>query len=209
MASFGADGGGRFTGPIQHTGVFKPNISADSLLIRSGQEFALDFTNFRVHDAYNTNLPGAGATDDLGLVGGTFGTASPSLQTEDLKAAAATNNYARFAVVLPPNYVAGQTVKLRFSAGMLTTIADTTATLDLVCHQLDEDTTVQADICATAAQSINSIAFADFDFTITATALSPGDWLDCRIQTAVNDGATGTAVIACVATVKRVCDTQG
>lgn len=132
-----------------------------------------------------------------------------SLQTPDLKALGATSNYARFAVTLPPNYVGGETVVLRVSAGMLTTVADTTATLDLVCHQLDEDTTVQADICATAAQSINSLTFADKDFTITATALSAGDVLDCRLVTAVNDGATATAVIACVAAIKLVCDTQG
>ena len=199
----------RVTGEFRHANDFTPNISASNLAQRDLQERALDFTNFRVHDAYGTVLPGAGATDDLGLVGGAFGTASPSLQTEDLKAAGATNNYARFAVVLPPEYVAGQTVLLRFAAGMLTTIADTTATLDLVCHQLDEDTTVQADICATAPQDINNIAFADFDFTITAAALSPGDVLDCRIQTATNDGGTGTAVIACVAAAKLVCDTQG
>ena len=102
----------------------------------------------------------------------------------------------------------GQTVKLRVSAGMLTTAADTTATLDLVCHQLDEDTTVQADICATAAQSMNSLVFTDLDFTITASALSAGDILDCRLTTAINDGATATAVIGCVAAIKRVCDTQ-
>ena len=153
-------------------------------------------------------LWGTAATDDLSVVRGTFGTNSVSLQTADLRAAGATNNWARFAVRLPPNYVGGQTVKLRVSAGMLTTAADTTATLDLVCHQLDEDTTVQADICATAAQSMNNLVFTDLDFTITASALSAGDILDCRLTTAINDGATATAVVGCVAAVKLVCDTQ-
>lgn len=149
------------------------------------------------------------AANDLSVVLGAFGTNSVSLQTANLRAEGATSNYARFEVRLPPNYVAGQTVKLRVSAGMLTTIADATATLDLVCHQLDEDTTVQADIVETVAQSINNLVFADFDFTIAPGLLSPGDILDCRLVTAVNDASTSAAVIACVAAIKLVCDTKG
>ncbi len=152
---------------------------------------------------------GKDATDDLSLVGGTFGTNAPSLQTEDLRDVGATNRYARFLVPLPSEYVAGETVILRFPAGMITTAADTTATLDVECYLSDEDNTVSADLCATAAQSMNSTAFADLDFVITAGALSPGDMLDVRIVTAINDASTGAEVIGCVAAIKRLCDTKG
>lgn len=152
---------------------------------------------------------GKPATDDLSLVSGTFGTNAPSLQTEDLRAVGATNRYARFLVPLPSEYVAGETVVLRFSAGMITTAADNTATLDVQCYKSDEDNTVSADLCATAAQGMNNTVFADLDFTITPTALSPGDMLDVRIVTAINDAATGAEVIGCVAAIKRLCDTQG
>lgn len=152
---------------------------------------------------------GSPATEDLSLVHGTLATNAPSLQTEDVRDVGATNRYARFQVPLPANYVAAETVQLRFSAGMITTAADTTATLDVVCYKNDEDNTVSADLCATAAQSMNSTSFADKDFTITATTLSPGDILDVRITMAVNDGATGAEVIGCIAAIKRLCDTQG
>ena len=154
-------------------------------------------------------LYGYDATDELSVVGGTVGTNAPSLQTENLQDVGATNRYYRFLVPLPSNYVAGQTVTLRFAAGMITTAADTTATLDVVCYKSDEDDTVSADLCDTAAQSINSTVFADKDFTITPTNLSPGDMLDVRIIVAVNDASTGAVVIGCVAAIKRLCDIHG
>ncbi len=154
-------------------------------------------------------LWGTAATDELQLVEGTVGTNAPSLQTEDLRSAGATNRYKRFLVPLPSEYVAGETVMLRFSSGMITTVADATATLDVVCYKNDEDNTVSADLCATAAQSMNSLVFTDLDFTITPTTLSPGDMLDVRIEALLDDAATATAVIGCVAAIKRLCDTQG
>jgi len=154
-------------------------------------------------------LWGKDATDDLSLVAGTVGTNAPSLQTEDLRAVGATSRYKRLMIPLPSNYVAGETVTLRFSAGMITTAADASATLDVVCYKSDEDNTVSADLCATAAQSMNNTVFADLDFVITSTALSPGDLLDVLITMAVNDAATDAEVIGCVAAIKRLCDTQG
>lgn len=152
---------------------------------------------------------GKDATDELQVVGGTVGTNAPSLQTEDLQDVGATNRYRRFLVPLPSNYVAGETVVLRFAAGMITNAADTTATLDVECYKSDEDNTVSADLCETTVQSMNNTVFADLDFVITATALSPSDMLDVRIVVAVNDGATSAEVIGCVAAIKRLCDTQG
>jgi len=154
-------------------------------------------------------LWGKAATEELSVVNGTFGTNAPSLQTEDLRDVGATNRYARFLVPLPSEYVAGETVQLRFSAGHLTTAADTTSTLSVSAYLSDEDNTVSADLCETAAQSMNSTVFADLTFVITSTALSPGDMLDVRITVAVNDAASGAEVIGCVAAIKRLCDTQG
>jgi len=205
------DGGVRVTGQLRHVQNFAPLIDSDQLLQRDNQEYPIDLALARVWNAVNTNLSGTAATDDLEYNGGTFGTNAPSIQTGDLKTgeSGGTTRYARIQVNLPPEYEAGQTVTLRFSAGMITTIADASATLDVECHLNDEDNTVSVDLCATAAQSINSVAFADKDFTITAATLSPGDVLDVRIAIAVTDAATATAVIGCVATMKLVCDTKG
>lgn len=166
-------------------------------------------TDWRVWDALATNLPGTSATDDLALVGGTFGTASPSIQTSDLKAAGSTTRYARCLFQLPYSYVAGQSVTIRAHAGMITTVADNAATVDFEVYRSDDEAGIGSDICATAAQSINSLTDANKDFTITATTLNPGDTLDIRMAVLVNDAATVTAVIAVVGSVEVLLDVKG
>lgn len=173
------------------------------------QPFPVNLTDFRVWDAFHTNLPGTPANDDLGLVGGTFATASPSLETEDLKAAGATNKYARCIVRIPAEYDDGQSIQIRARAGMFTTIADTSATVDFEIYKMDEDAGIGSDLVTTAAQSINSLTDANFDFTITESGLISGNLLDVRITVAVNDGATGSAVQARVGAVKLLCDVRG
>lgn len=186
------------------TGITRGKFAQEALA-----SYMIPWTAFRVHDAYGTNLPATPSTDDLGLVGGTFGSATPSIQTEDLKAAGATTSYARFSVQLPPEYDAGETVIIRVHAGMLTTIADNAATLDVECYESNSEAGVSADLCATAATSINDLTLADKDFTITATSLVAGDWLDVRLKTVVTDAATGTAVKAIIGKVALCCDIRG
>lgn len=198
-------------GNLRLNGTLSPAVAkANILALAELQAFPIPLTDFRVWDAMQTLLPGTPATDDLGLVGGTFGTATPSVRTEDLKAAGATNKYARFLVQLPWEYVAGETITLRFKAGMITTVANTTATLDCQAYKLqdDPDDAIGSDLVTTSATTINSLTFADIDFTITPTSLSPGDILDVRITIAVNDGATATAVIAGITSAKLLCDVR-
>lgn len=177
----------------------------------SGKRYMIPLTSFRVHDALQTNLPGTPATDDLGLVGGTFGSASPTLQTEDLdnESNNPTVNYARALFQLPPEYQAGQSVTIRVHAGMKTTISDTTATIDVECRESDLEEGVGDDLCTTAAQSINSLTLADKDFTIDASGLEPGDVLDIRLTTSVDCGSVGTAVIAIIGQVELLLDIRG
>ena len=196
-------------GQIRHKNDFSPPINRNQMASNSDQLLPIPFTAWRVHDALNTNLPGTPATDDLGLVGGTFGSASPSLQTEDLKAVGATNNRARCQIQLPENYVAGQDIKFRGHAGMLTTVADTTATLDCEVYKSDNEAGVGSDLVSDSATDINSLTLADIDFTIDGSGLAPGDILDIRITTAINDGATGTAVKGIIGASYLVIPTRG
>ena len=175
----------------------------------SGAIFPIDLTALRVWDAYHTVLPGTAASDDLALTGGTFGTASPTVDAGDLKAAGATTRYARFQVSLPECYVAGQTVTLSISAGMATTIADTSCTLDVEAYESDKEGGIGSDLCTTAATTINSLTFADVAFTITPGGLTAGDVLDIRIAIACNDGATGTAVTPTIGGIDLLCDIKG
>lgn len=186
-----------------------PTTARSGLIQDTLQKYPIPWTFWRVWDAYHTNLPGTAATDDLALIGGTFATGSPSIQTEDLKAAGATNKYARAQIWLPPEYDNGQTMLLRFHAGMLTTVADTTATIDLECYKLDEEAGIGSDLCATAATTINSLTLADIDFTITPTGLVSGDMFDLRINLAINDAATGTAVQGILGAAHLLIDIKG
>lgn len=198
-------------GNIRLNGTLSPAVDkANILAMAELQAFPIPLTDFRVWDAMHTVLPGTPATDDLGLVGGTFASATPSLRSEDLKALGATNKRARVLVQLPWEYVAGQSITLRLKAGMITTVADTTATLDCEVYKLqsDPDDAIGSDLVSTSATTMNSTTFADIDFTLTATSLSPGDILDLRITAAVNDAATGTAVIAGITSCKLLCDVR-
>ena len=171
--------------------------------------FPIPWTDLRVWDAFQTNLPGTAATDDLALIGGTFGTAPPMVQAGDLKAAGATTRYARFQVVVPECYDAAETLSLVLSAGMKTTVADASCTVDVEAYRADKISGISADLCATAAQSINSLVFASKTFVITAASLAAGDILDVRIAIACNDAATGTAVTPTIAGLDLVCDIKG
>lgn len=184
-------------------------IETSKLESRTAQIFPMPFTNFFVWDAAQTNLPGTAANDDLAIITGTLGTDSPTLQTGDLKAAGSTTRYAGFLVPVPQNYQDGQTFTIRLRAGMITTVADTAASIDLQVYALDRDGGVSADLCQTSSSTINALTKASIDFTIDATGLDPGDLLMGRIAILVNDAATGTAVIGECSHAEIRCTTRG
>lgn len=172
------------------------------------QAYAVNLTDLRVWDAFQTNLPGTAASDDLALIGGTFATNSPMVKTSDAKNTTVTQ-YARFMVRLPAEYVAAGDVKIRLHAGMQTTVANGTATVDIQAYESDFEGGISSDLCSTSATTINSLTLADKDFTITASGLSPGSWLDVRVAVAITDSATGTAVLGVIGNIALLCDIQG
>lgn len=190
-------------------GSILPSVTRANLALEQGVEHHIALTDFRVWDAMATVLPGTAATDDLALVGGTFGTNPPSIQGGDLKAAGATNRYARCIVAVPHNFQTGNTVKIRVHAGMKTTVADTSCTIDFVCYRSGEDDTVGSDLVTTAATTMNSLTEADIDFTVDSATILPGDLLDIRMHVACNDGATVTAVIPYIGSVAMLYDIRG
>ena len=193
---------------IKETGVSAQTrasiLKQDALAI-----FPVLLTGLRVWDAFQTNLPGTAATDDLALIGGTFGTSPPVISAGDLKAAGATSRYARLQIVLPECYDAGETITLALYAGMVTTIADTSCTIDVQCYKLDKAAGIGSDLCATAAMTMNSLVLAAKSFTITPSGLVAGDVFDVRIAIACTDAATGTAVTPTIAAIDLLCDIRG
>jgi hypothetical protein len=175
----------------------------------TAKKFIVPWSSFRVWNAIQTLLPSPSANDDLGFPGTqTFGTVSWYLDTYDLKAATVTC-YGRFCFELPAEYDSGETITVRLRGGMKTTIADGSATIDIEVYKADRDGAVGADLCSTAAQSINNLTNADKDFTITPSGLAAGDILDCRVALAVVDTATGTAVIGELLEVAFLLDIRG
>jgi hypothetical protein len=193
---------------IKETGVSAQTrtsiLKQDALAI-----FPIRMTGLRVWDAIHTNLPGTAATDDLALVGTTFGTTAPVVTAGDCKASGATSRYARFMVELPECYEAGETVLLSLSAGMVTTVASVSCTVDVECYKIDKITGIGSDLCTTSATTINSLVFAAKSFTITPSGLTAGDVLDVRLTIACNDAATGTAVTPTIAGIDLLCDIKG
>lgn len=167
--------------------------------------FQIPLTDFRVHDAFQTNLPGAAASDDLALIGTAFGTSSPTIQTSDLKNTTGTQR-ARCLVRLPESYVTGETVKIRVYAGMNTTVASSSATVDVEAYEVDGTGGISSDLCTTSATSINNLTNSAKDFDITASSLAAGDILDIRLTIAITDSATATAVIGEIGYVALLAD---
>jgi hypothetical protein len=176
---------------------------------RALQTFPVNWAHFRVWDAYGTNLPSTAATDDLALITGTFGTNPARITAGDCKALGATTRRAGCFIIVPDHYDDGETIQLRIRCAMETTVASSSCTIDAECYIGAGNNTVSADLVTTAAQSMNSLSVADYDFTLNASLVNPGDIIDVRISIACNDAATGTVVQPAIYRVQLLCDTRG
>ena len=183
------------------------DIATTKIAQRVLAESVIPLTNLRVWDAVASILPSAAAADDLGLVTGTWGTNPVRVTAGDVKASSSTRRL-YFAVPIPANYEDGQTIQVRIRAKMETTVADTSCTIDLEAY-IGTSGTLGSDLVTTAAQSMNSLTAASYDFTINPTGVDPGDLLECRLSIAYNDAATATAVTPAVYKIALLCDTRG
>lgn len=192
----------RITGDVQVSGTMTAasyvGIGRSSITQEDLAEYPIPLADWRQWDALATLPPGP-SNDDLGIVTGTFGTHYPYISAGDLKNAGATTRRIAAVLQLPPEYVAGQSIQVKFWAGMLTTVASVSATIDVEAYAsagTGVPTGSPTDLCQTAAQSINSTIHAAKTFEIDGSGLAPGDELIIRVSIAVNDSATVTAVDA-------------
>lgn len=177
---------------------------------KMAQENAVPFPlltrGWQVHDS-GALLPATAAADDLGITIGTLGTAPPALVSSDAASTTVTQ-YARQSFVVPPEYQTGQTIQLVANVAMAT-ISDDTATLDAQIYSSDKEGGVGSDICATAAQSVNSATATDYTFAITGSGLAAGAILDIRLTVAITDAATGSGVTMEINNTEIQCDIRG
>ncbi len=153
-------------------------------------------------------LPATSSGTDLGRYIGTPGTDAPLIRSADLKAAGATTLRMQGQYSLPDRYVPGGNFRIRLFAGMVTTIAGTSCTIDVECWKIT-GATVGSDICQTAAMTMNSTTFGNKDFVINAAGLVAADSFVIRVTIACNDGASPTAVIAAIAKTQALRDIRG
>lgn len=193
---------------IKEDGI-SPQLRTSILKQTANAIFPIQLADLRTWDAVATNLPGTAASDDLAYATGTFGTAPPVINAGDCKNLGATTRYARFQMQLPECYDSGETITLAISAGMKTTVASSSCTVDVECYKIDKISGIGSDLCATAATSINSLTFSTKSFTITSSGLVAGDVFDVRITIVCNDTGTATAVTPTIAAIDLLCDIKG
>jgi hypothetical protein len=194
------------------------SISATAAIARSKlaqdtyQPYVIKLQDLRVWDDVTEWLPNASANDDLAIVDGTFGTDAYTMSAGDVKGVGAVTRYARGTVALPAEYDDGASVRFRIRAAMETTVADTSATVDVEAYLLDEDGTLNGsptDLVSNAALSINSLTVANYDFELATTSLVSGSEIDFRVTVACNDGASVTVVRPSIYKVTLLCDIKG
>ena len=184
------------------------DIATTKLAQRALAEWIVPLTNARTWDAVATNLPAAAASDDLGLVSGTWGTNPARITAGNVRTLGATTRRLYVAIPIPANYEDGQTVELHVRAKMETTLADVSCTIDAEAY-VGADGALGSDLVTTAAQSMNSLSAAAYAFTVNATGVDPGDLLEVRLSIASNDAATATAVTPAIYSIALLCDTRG
>lgn len=187
------------------------SLTRSDLEFDSLQSYVIPLTAMRVHDNHALLLGSSGGSpsaDDMGIVTGTPGTDAPTLQGVDF-GGTTSDEKAGFQFVLPPEYVSGGQIQVIVRAAMLTTVADTSCTIDVQCWPQDDNGAAAADICATAAQSMNSLTPANYTFTITPTNRIAGDVLNIRLAFAGTDAGNLGVMIPEISKVTVKLDIRG
>ena len=138
----------------------------------------------------NAQLPDTEAADDLGLTAGTLGDAGEGMHlTAGIVGATSSTRYARFRVVIPTDYEAGQPVKVRLVGLSHTAVCNTTCNADVNLWTSDTAPVRSSDLVTTAATTVNSTNATTVLFTVTSTTLVPGQELDVRVALIWDNGA--------------------
>lgn len=196
-------------GNISFSGTMTPATTRDKLAQESFAKFGIPIENLRVWDSAIYAPITTAAADDLGYGIGAFGTGAPYVSGGDVNNITATR-YARGRAQLPPEYVSGQAVKIVCNAGMFATVADTSCTLDLVAYKIGANGLISGvDLVSSAPVSINSLIFADAEFTLTPTTLIAGNWIDFRLDISSVDGAAAGVVTPAIVTIDLACHIKG
>jgi hypothetical protein len=175
-ATEAASGSGSIAGVLPLLGLFGGTLARTSIVQEDAVPYPIPLEAWYLFDSTIHAPLGATAlsADDMIYTYGAAGTAEPILKGTDPGGTNATQ-YARTRVTVPAEYVAGQPVSLQIVGLTGTTVADGSSTVDFNVYRAAGPT---VDICATSAQSINSLTPVTKTFTLTPTNVVPGDVLD-------------------------------
>lgn len=155
------------------------------------QEIRVPLGDLRNADGtlFPATTPGSG---QYALISGGWGTGGTKLNGEAASGNTKTST-AKLTFAVPQNYVAGTNMTLKITA-RVSAVANTTANIDAACFKSNEQGGVSgSDLVTTTVITHNSVTWTEHSFTITSSAISPGDELDIYIRHSVDDsgGATG------------------
>jgi len=150
-------------------------------------------------------LPVAADGTNPAYIVGTFGTDAPMIKGTDY-ASGTIDEDCYLSLTIPGDYNAGGKFNLSINAGMLAHVSDDDANLDVEAYESDDEGSVGADLCDTAAQSINLVAHADYVFVIDPPTLAPGDILFIKINLEGTDAGSGDVIQMSIGAVKLIYD---
>ncbi len=169
--------------------------------IANQSTFGINLPELRRDSAIKDALADSAGTSLLGLADAA-GSAVVGTQTNNTSA---TEN-AAYQFVLPADYIAGTDVTVRVRA-RVSALRQVSATVDVVA-KLVGDAALGSDICATAAQNLTA-SYADYDFTVTGTTLSPGSVLNLVFTLATNDTGGSTNGTPSITAISVLATTRG
>jgi hypothetical protein len=185
-----------------------PDVARSSLAQESLVVWNIPLTAWRVWDNLIASLPAAAAADDLGLIQGTFASASPSIQGVDF-GGTTTTAYARTLYPLPVEYDSGQDLRLRVHCGALTTVSDTNLDIDVEVFKSNKAAGIGSDLCLTALMTCNSLTLSGKQFVIDPSGLVTGDTLDMRITMTATDSGNAGVMIPFIGETAMLMDVRG
>ena len=165
--------------------------TAKGLSITAGGGFTqrLSLQDFKL-PATLLQLAASPGSSILGLTSGTHGSASPILTGNGANNNSKSDS-ARILFTVPPQYATGSTVTVRVRC-KVSAAAATAQTIDVLAFRSDLAAGVSSDLCTTAAQTITT-SYANYDFTLTPSAMAAGDVIDLLVTLLANDtSGTGT-----------------
>lgn len=176
---------------------------------QSSSEFLIPFEKMFKPADMTAGLPSSTTTGDafLSRVGGTHGTATPTLKTADFTSASGTQGL-RFTFELPHNYVAAGSVSLQVRAKWSASAPTVTNDLDARVFLMDGIGGITgSDKVQDAAQNPTGTAVT-YEFDLSTTGLVAGNQLDCVVDVDVDQGAAAEAILV-IGFVKMIVETQG